>query len=93
MQADDVSADKPLRIRVDDESRATKLAGELTAYGAVELRRRGGRWELALEGATSNGIVASALGALQRSLDADPTGAADVLLDGREYRMHGDNGG
>jgi hypothetical protein len=83
-----------LLIRVAQESRASALADELAEYARVEVRPRGGEWELGLAGAKTDRLVAFALEAVQRSLDGDPCSTAQVLLDGREYRMHAaSNGG
>jgi hypothetical protein len=77
-----------LQIRVAQESRASDLAGELAEYARVEVRTRGDEWEVALGGAKTDRLVAVALEAVQRSLDGDPSSTAQVLIDGREYRMH-----
>jgi hypothetical protein len=84
-----MNTDQTVLIRVAEESQATLLAAELADYANAEVRRYGVRWEVALAGAKTDRLVAVALEAVQRSLDGDPSSTAQVLLDGREYRMHG----
>jgi hypothetical protein len=85
-----MSAEETLRIRVDDEPHATQLAAELAQYGPVEIRPHLERWEVALDQVRTSRVVAAALDAVQRSLDGEATLSAEVFLDGREYRMHGE---
>jgi hypothetical protein len=81
-------ADEKVLIRVAEESRATMLADELAVYATSVVRRYDGRWEVALGAAKTDRLIALTLEAVQRSLDGDPSSTAQVLLDGREYRMH-----
>jgi hypothetical protein len=78
-----------IRIRVGQRGRASALADELAEYAQVDLRPRGEEWEVGLAAAKTDRLVAFALEAVQRSLDGDPSSTAQVLMDGREYRMHG----
>jgi hypothetical protein len=89
MEAGNGDGREMLRIRVAQESRARDLADELAEYARVEVRPRGEEWVVGLAGAKTDRLVAVALEAVQRSLDGDPSSTAQVLLDGREYRMHG----
>jgi hypothetical protein len=82
-----------LVIRVAGQGQATLLAAELALYATAEVRRHNGRWEVALAGAKTDRLVVLALEAVQRSLDGDPSSTAQVLLDGREYRMHANGNG
>jgi hypothetical protein len=84
-----MSTDETLLIRVGEETTATLLAEELAGYASTEVRRSNGHWEVALGGAKTDRLVAVALEAVQRSLDGGPSSTAQVLMDGREYRMHG----
>jgi hypothetical protein len=88
-----MSTNETLLIRVGKESTATLLAAELADYASAEVRRYNGCWEVGLAGAKTDRLVAFALEAVQRSLDGDPCATAEVLLDGREYRMHGASNG
>ena len=93
MGSGDGDSHELLRIRVGEESTAALLADELGEYASVEVRRYDGRWEVALDGAKTDRLVVLALDAVQRSLDGDGSAVAQVLLDGREYRMHGARAG
>jgi hypothetical protein len=89
MEAGNGDGREMLRIRVAQEARASDLADELAEYARVEVRPRGAEWEVGLAGAKTDRLVSFALEAVQRALDGDPCSTAQVLLDGREYRMHG----
>ena len=93
MTADGAGSEERLRIRVAEESTATLLATELGEYASVEVRRYDGRWEVGLAAARTDRLVVLALDAVQRSLDGDASAVAQVLLDGRVYRMHGASNG
>jgi hypothetical protein len=79
---------EPLRIRVTEHRQALALSTELTELGPVEVIDGTGVWEVCLHGSKADGVVIKALEAVRRSLAGAPMASAEVLLDGRHYRMH-----
>jgi len=79
----------PFRITVDDQAQALALADELSAKADVDVRFKGHAWELSIDGARTKGLVTTALDAVRRSLDGQPSASAVIVLDGRRYRMYG----
>jgi hypothetical protein len=80
---------EPLRIEVGDEQQAAALARELVGVVGLDVRERGGAWEVTVDCVRTDRLVVRVLEAVQRSLANHHTSFAVVRLDGREYRMHG----
>lgn len=81
---------EPLVVRVEDETRAIALAHELIGLTRLDLRRRDGGWELAVDGADTDRLVVRVLDAVRQVLAGEPTATALVQMDGREYQMNGE---
>jgi hypothetical protein len=80
----------PFRITVGDETQALALADDLATRARVSVRSKGHGWEISIKGSKANGLVTTALDAVRRSLDGRPSASAEIMLDGRTYRMHGE---
>jgi hypothetical protein len=80
----------PFRITVGDETQALALADELATRARVTVRSKGRAWEVSIGGSKANGLVSTALDAVRRGLEGRPTASAEITLDGRTYRMHGE---
>jgi hypothetical protein len=83
-------APEPLRIRVDREAYAIALGRDLSSLGTVDLRPYGLQWELALHGPKTDRVVNRVLEAVRRTLDGQVSDVAEIILDGRTYRMQGE---
>ena len=80
----------PFRITVGDKTQALALADELADRASVTVQRNAHAWEISIDGSKANGLVTTALDAVRRSLDGRPSASAEITLDGRTYRMHGE---
>jgi hypothetical protein len=74
-------------IRFDEERQAAALAAALDGIAGGEVHQNGGRWEVLLDCAKTDGLVARVLDAIRSVLAGDVGASAEILLDGREYVM------
>lgn len=81
---------EPLKVRLIEEEQAHALARELDGVDGVEVHRDGQAWEVTVGNGNGNRLVVTVLDAVRRALTGQPTVSALVLLDGREYQLHGE---
>jgi hypothetical protein len=81
---------EPLRITIAEYRRALALSQELAEIGEVELHDGTGVWEVCLHGSKADRVVVKALDAVRQSLAGDLDASAEIVLDGRRYRMKGE---
>ena len=81
---------EPLRIRLAEYRRALALSQALAQIGDVQIHAGTDIWEICLHGSQADGAVVKVLDAVRQNLAGDLTASAEIVLDGRRYRMHGE---
>jgi hypothetical protein len=78
----------PFRVTLDQRELADDLARAL-ADKDVSVHGEDGSWTVSIDGARTDQVVVSVLGAIRDTLAGRPSASAHVQLDGNEYVMRG----
>jgi len=81
---------EPLRVRLREKEQALALAHELAGIDGLECGREDGGWQVSISDRGGDRLVVQVLDAVRRALAGQPDASATVLLDGREYQLHGE---